>query len=194
MATATNVYMLTEKPPTLGRIDGKRAGDQIQEFLRELAKYVRLHVREGVQIPHLKQLMEQEDVEMLRIVLTGLFEEDERALHPDDYRILESAEEDEPDDAEAVASRRRAARAAQRGEIIPLSAPLSAAEGTAEGEVSEARAAAPPPLGPPRRRKLRRGLMIAERHLNRLYFRRRVFYLGYDCCTALKISSRPTRY
>ena len=186
--------MLTEKPPTLGRIDGKRAGDQIQEFLRELAKYVRLHVREGVQIPHLKQLMEQEDVEMLRIVLTGLFEEDERALHPDDYRILESAEEDEPDDAEAVASRRRAARAAQRGEIIPLSAPLSAAEGTAEGEVSEARAAAPPPLGPPRRRKLRRGLMIAERHLNRLYFRRRVFYLGYDCCTALKISSRPTRY
>ena len=57
MATSTNVYVLTEKPPTLGRIDGKRAGEQIQEFLRELAKYTRLHVRDGVQIPSLFKLM-----------------------------------------------------------------------------------------------------------------------------------------
>ena len=90
MATSTNVYVLTEKPPTLGRIDGKRAGEQIQEFLRELAKYTRLHVRDGVQIPPLNKLMEEEDLEMLRVVMTGLFEEDDLALHPDDYRILET--------------------------------------------------------------------------------------------------------
>jgi hypothetical protein len=146
MAASTNVYVLTEKPPILGRIDGKRAGEQIQEFLRELAKYTRLHVRDGVQIPSLNKLMEEEDLEMLRVVMTGLFEEDDLALHPEDYRILEGSDDEEPDDAEAVALRRRAARAALRGETIPLSASLSAAEGTLDEEVSDLlRSAAAPP-------------------------------------------------
>ena len=150
MAASTNVYVLTEKPPILGRIDGKRAGEQIQEFLRELAKYTRLHVRDdGVQIAstsYLRQLMEEEDLEMLRVVMTGLFEEDDLALHPDDYRILDGSEDEEPDDSEAVALRRRAARAALRGEHIPLSAPLSTGEGTVDEEVSDLlRSAAAPP-------------------------------------------------
>ena len=122
MASATNVFVLTDKPPTLGRIDGERAGAQIQQFLRELAKYKRRHAEDGVQIPRLDQLMEEEDLEMLQTMLTGLFEQDDVALHPDDYRIVDGSDDDEePDDAQAVALRRRAARATTRGETINLS-------------------------------------------------------------------------
>ena len=122
MASTTNVFVLSDKPPALGRIDGARAGEQIQQFLRDRAKYERRHANDGTQIPRIDQLMEEEDLEMLRIMLTGLFGQDDLALHPEDYRILDGRDDDEElDDAEAVAMRRRAARAAARGESIPLS-------------------------------------------------------------------------
>ncbi len=66
---------------------------------------------------------------MLLTMLTGLFEQDDLALHPEDYRILEGLDDEEDqDDALAVALRRRAARAALRGESIPLSETLPAKE------------------------------------------------------------------
>lgn len=70
---------------------------------------------------------------MLLTMLTGLFEQDDLALHPEDYRTLEGPDEDdeEQDDDLAVALRRRAARAAARGESIPLSEALSEPEGVA---------------------------------------------------------------
>ena len=130
MASSTNVFVLTDQPPTLGRIDGERAREQILGFLREFATYKRRHAEDGVQIPRLDQLMSEEDLEMLRMMLTGLFEQDDLVLHPEDYRVLEgSDDEEELDDAEAVAARRRAARAAARGEAILLSQDLPSAEG-----------------------------------------------------------------
>ena len=128
MASSTNVFVLTDQPPTL-RIDGERAAEQIQQFLREYAAYKRRHAEDGVQIPRLDQLMSEEDLEMLRTMLTGLYEQDDPILHPEDYRALEgSDDEEEPDDAEALEARRRAQRAAARGETIKLSEVLPSEE------------------------------------------------------------------
>ena len=131
MATSTNVFVLTDQPPTLGRIDSTRAGDQIQQFLRDLAKYKRRHEHDGVAIPQLNQLMEEEDLEMLRIILDDLFVQDDKDLHPEEYRVLEDEDEEEQNDLQAMASRRRAARAALRGDPVDLSTTL--AEEEAEG-------------------------------------------------------------
>ena len=124
MASSTNVFVLTDQPPTL-RIDGERAAEQVLQFMRDLATYKRRHAEDGVQIPRLDQLMSEEDLKMLQTMLTGLYEQDD----PEDYRVLEGSDnEEEPDDAEAVAARRRAARAAARGETILLSESLPSAE------------------------------------------------------------------
>lgn len=73
--------------------------------------------------------MKEEDLEVLHTMLTSLFEQDERELHPEDYRVLEgSHDEKEPNDAEAMTARRRAARAALRGETISLSEGLPSDE------------------------------------------------------------------
>ncbi len=73
MASSTNVFVLTDQPPTLGRIDGERAREQILEFMREFATYKKRHATNGVLIPQLDQLMTKEDLEMLRMMFTGLF-------------------------------------------------------------------------------------------------------------------------
>jgi hypothetical protein len=74
--------------------------------------------------------MAEEDLEMLRTLLTGLFEQDDLALHPEDYRVLEGSDDDEEelDDAAALADRRRILRAAARGETILLSEALLSEE------------------------------------------------------------------
>ncbi len=48
MVSSTNVFVLTDQPPTLGRIDGERAREQILEFMREFATYKRRHATDGV--------------------------------------------------------------------------------------------------------------------------------------------------
>ena len=143
MASTTNVIVLTDKPPTLGRIDSERAGGQIQDFMRAYAKFKRRHAKDGVQIPSVEQSMEEEDLDVLQTMLTSLFDQDEKVLHPEDYRDLEgSDDEEELDDAQALAARRRVARAAARGEVISLSEALPSGE--ADDKVSAA-AATPRP-------------------------------------------------
>jgi len=128
MASTTNLFVVTDQPPTL-KIEGERAKEQILEFMRELATWRRRHAEDGVQLPRLDQLMSEEDLEMLRTMLTGLFEQDDLALHPEDYRVLEgSDDEEELDDAAALAGRRRMMRAAARGETILLSEALLSEE------------------------------------------------------------------
>ena len=130
MASTTNLFVLRDQAPTLKIIDGERAKELILEFMREFATWKRRQPEDGAQIPRLDQLMTEEDLEMLRMMLTGLFEQDDLVLHPEDYRVLEgSDDEEELDDAEAVAARRRAARAAARGEAILLSQDLPSAGG-----------------------------------------------------------------
>ena len=108
MASTTNLFVVTDQPPTL-KIEGERAMEQVLTFMRELATWRRRHTEDGVQLPRLDQLMAEEDLEMLRTLLTGLFEQDDLALHPEDYRVLEGSDDDEEelDDAAALADRRR---------------------------------------------------------------------------------------
>ena len=161
MASSTNVFILPDQPPTL-RIDGERAKEQILEFLRDYAAYKRRHNDDGIQIPRLDQLMSEEDLEMLRTMLTALFEQDDLVLHPEDSRVRDgSDDEEEPDDAEAVAARRRAARAAARGETIRLSEVLPSEE--ADSKVAVAAAAAAAATTPRLSRKTQAQKRISDR-------------------------------
>jgi len=72
MATS-NVFVLTEQPPLLGKIASARAGAQIREFLVARKKYIRRHKDSNVVIPSLDQLMEEEDLEQIRVVMTALY-------------------------------------------------------------------------------------------------------------------------
>lgn len=137
MASSAKVFVVTEQPPLLGRIEGARAGEQIQEFLVLWERWKRRHGGEGVAIPTLDKLMEEEDLDMIRVILLGEFLQDDERLHPEEYRARD-ADDDEPeelnalDEALALAERRAAARAARRGDdgAIPLSTNLeSAAQG-----------------------------------------------------------------
>jgi hypothetical protein len=73
------------KPSTLGRINGKTVGEQIQEFMRVYAQYKRQHATDGVQISHVDQSME-EDIDMLQT--TGLFDQDKQVLLTEDFPVL----------------------------------------------------------------------------------------------------------
>ena len=137
MASSANVFVVTEQPALLGRIEGARAGEQIQEFLVLWERWKRRHGGEGVAIPTLDKLMEEEDLDMIRVILMGEFLQDDERLHPEEYQARD-ADDDEPeelnalDEALALAERRAAARAARRGDdgAIPLSTNFeSAAQG-----------------------------------------------------------------
>ena len=64
MATQTNVFVLRETPPELGKIAGtsEEATVQIRVFLLKRRKYIRRHKVSGVRIPSLAQMMEKEDI------------------------------------------------------------------------------------------------------------------------------------
>ena len=55
MATS-NVFVLTEQPPLLGKIASARAGAQIREFLVARKKYIRRHKDGNVVVSSLDQL------------------------------------------------------------------------------------------------------------------------------------------
>ena len=80
MASSTNVFVLTDQPPTL-RIDGERADEQILQFLREYATYKRRHAEDGVQIPRLDQLMSEfKDFKKLKTYLAQTYFENYRSF------------------------------------------------------------------------------------------------------------------
>ena len=67
----SNVFVVTEQPPLLGRIRSQDAGAQIRKFMAERQKYQRRHRKEKEQLPILDQLMEDEDLKQLRVVMTA---------------------------------------------------------------------------------------------------------------------------
>ena len=61
MATQTNVFVLRETPPELGKIAGthEEATVQIRVFLLKRRKYIRRHKDGEVKIPTIDKLMEE---------------------------------------------------------------------------------------------------------------------------------------
>ena len=157
MASTTNVIVVSDKPPSLGRITGDNPGPQIQESLRDLAQWTRRHAKDGRDLPRMDQLIEEADLSMLRSIQEALFKEDDKVLHPDDYRALVEPEVEEQDSAQAMALRRLATRAALRGETISLSDVLAASE-------SSESAAEATPVSPKPSRKAMAQARIDSRH------------------------------
>ena len=93
----SNIFVVTEQPPLLGRIVSERAGLQIREFAAARQKYQRRHQGGNIQIPGLAQLMEEEDLEQIRVVMTARFQKEDREKFPEQYqrRAREEADSDE---------------------------------------------------------------------------------------------------
>ena len=84
MATS-NVFVVTEQQPLLGRIRSQDAGAQIRKFMAERQKYQRRHGKGKEQLPTLDQLMEEEDLEQIRVVMTARFSREDRERFPKEY-------------------------------------------------------------------------------------------------------------
>ena len=85
-----------------GRIVSERAGLQIREFAAARQKYQRRHQGGNIQIPGLAQLMEEEDLEQIRVVMTARFQKEDREKFPEQYqrRAREEADSDEEEEEE----------------------------------------------------------------------------------------------
>ncbi len=99
MATS-NVFVLTEQPPLLGKISSSRAGAQIREFLTARKKYSRRHSGGAVVLPSLQQLMEEDDLEQIRVIMTARFTKEDRERFPLEYAQREVEDEEELDSEE----------------------------------------------------------------------------------------------
>ena len=88
MAEISNVFIVTEKPPRLGKIVGKaeEASLQIRAFLVQRLKYIRRYKDSNVKIPTLAQTMEEEDLAMIAGVALARFKKEDQRKHPDEYR------------------------------------------------------------------------------------------------------------
>ena len=100
----SNVFVVTEQPPLLGRIISGRAGAQIREFAMARKRYQRRYQSKNVQMPELSQLMEEEDLELIRVVMTARFQKEDREKFPEQYqrRAREEADSDEEDEEEEM--------------------------------------------------------------------------------------------
>ena len=96
----SNISVVTEQPPLLGRIVSERAG--LREFAAARQKYQRRHQGGNIQIPGLAQLMEEEDLEQIRVVMTARFQKEDREKFPEQYqrRAREEADSDEEEEEE----------------------------------------------------------------------------------------------
>ena len=91
----------------LGRLKSQSAGEQIREFMANRRRYQRRHGNGREQLPSLEQLMEDEDLEQIRVVMTARFVKEDREKHPEEYqrRVEEEAdseEEEEDDEQEEI--------------------------------------------------------------------------------------------
>jgi hypothetical protein len=96
MAATSNVFVLHEKPPQLGKIAGTSAEAtvQIRVFLIRRRKYVRRYQDSSVEIPTLDKTMEEEDLEQLRRVAVARFKKLDKAAHPEEYRQRDREDEE----------------------------------------------------------------------------------------------------
>ena len=96
MAELSNVIIVTEKPPKLGKITGTTdaACAQIRAFLVLRKKYIRRYKDSITKIPTLDQMMEEEDLEQLSRVAVARFKKQDRRDYPEEYhqRDLEDQE------------------------------------------------------------------------------------------------------
>ena len=101
----SNVFVVTEQPLLLGRIISGRAGTQIREFAMARQRYQRRYQSKNVQMPELSQLMEEEDLEQIRVVMTARFQNEDREKFPEQYqrRAREEADSDEEKEEEEEA-------------------------------------------------------------------------------------------
>ena len=101
----SNVFVVTEQPPLLGRIISGRAGTQIREFAMARQRYQRRYQSKNVQMPELSKLMEEEDLEQIRVVMTARLQKKDREKFPEQYqrRAREEADSDEEEEEEEEA-------------------------------------------------------------------------------------------
>ena len=100
MATS-NVFVLSEQPPLLGKISSLRAGAQIREFLTARKRYNRRHSGGTVVLPSLQQLMEEDDLEQIRVIMTARFTKEDRERYPVEYVQRDTEEESDLEEEES---------------------------------------------------------------------------------------------
>jgi hypothetical protein len=100
MATS-NVFVLSEQPPLLGKISSSRAGAQIREFLTARKRYNRRHSGGTVVLPSLQQLMEEDDLEQIRVIMTARFTKEDRERYPVEYVQRDTEEESDLEEEES---------------------------------------------------------------------------------------------
>ena len=91
MAEVSNVYIVTERPPRLGKIAGTKeaAAKQIRSFFVQRRKYDRRYKDSNVTIPALDKTIEEEDLAQLAGVARAMFKKEDRRNYPDEYRQRE---------------------------------------------------------------------------------------------------------
>ena len=101
MAEVSNVWIVNEQPPKLGKITGtaEECARQIRDFLILRKKYIRRHKDSNVKIPTLDQMMEEEDLEQLSRVARASFNRQDRRDHPDEYRRRDLEDQESSSDS-----------------------------------------------------------------------------------------------
>ena len=107
MAEVSNVYIVTEKPPRLGKVTGKKeeAARQIRNFFIQRRKYIRRYKDSNVKIPTLDQMIEEEDLEQLAGVARAMFKREDRNNYPEEYRQRDLEDQESSSDSGASESR-----------------------------------------------------------------------------------------
>ena len=96
MATTSNLFVLRENPPELGKIvgDAEDAALMIRAFLIKRRKFIKRHKDSEVKIPSLAQMMEEEDLEQISRVAVARFKSLDKMAHPEEYRQRDREDED----------------------------------------------------------------------------------------------------
>jgi hypothetical protein len=115
MAEISNVFVVTEKPPKLGKITGEaeEASAQIRAFLVQRRQYIRRYADSNVKIPTLAQTMEEGDLDMLAGVALARFRREDQRKHPSEY--LQRDREDQASSSSGSGSSDSSDEDGQRG-------------------------------------------------------------------------------